>query len=48
VPELRALGDGHLVACHFPLSSGRPPAAASEQTDAAGTPVVASKVAETS
>ena len=47
-PELRALGDGHLVACHFPLSSGRPPAAASEQPDAAGTPVVASKVAETS
>jgi oligopeptide/dipeptide ABC transporter ATP-binding protein len=25
-PELRALGDGHLVACHFPLSDGwRPP-----------------------
>ena len=48
VPELRALGDGHLVACHFPLSSGLPLAAASEQPDAAGTPVVASKVAETS
>jgi oligopeptide/dipeptide ABC transporter ATP-binding protein len=25
VPELRALGDGHLVACHYPLSGGSGP-----------------------
>jgi oligopeptide/dipeptide ABC transporter ATP-binding protein len=34
-PELRALGDGHLVACHFPLSGGRPTASAIAQPDAA-------------
>jgi oligopeptide/dipeptide ABC transporter ATP-binding protein len=28
VPELRQLGDGHLVACHFPLSAEDSPAQA--------------------
>jgi oligopeptide/dipeptide ABC transporter ATP-binding protein len=35
MPELRALGDGRLVACHYPLSDGSPPAAGSEQHTAA-------------
>jgi oligopeptide/dipeptide ABC transporter ATP-binding protein len=29
-PDLRAFGDGHLVACHFPLSDGSPAPAGSQ------------------
>ncbi len=46
-PQLRALGDGHLVACHFPLSGGSP-AAAHDEADAAIAPAAASKVSKTS
>jgi oligopeptide/dipeptide ABC transporter ATP-binding protein len=45
-PQLRRLGDGHLVACHFPLSGGAQ-TAASDEPDAAAAPAVASKVSET-
>jgi oligopeptide/dipeptide ABC transporter ATP-binding protein len=42
VPELRQLGDGHLVACHFPLSAtGDLPAQAVATTPVAATSVAA-------
>jgi oligopeptide transport system ATP-binding protein len=42
VPELRQLGDGHLVACHFPLSAaGDSPADADAATPVAATSVAA-------
>jgi oligopeptide/dipeptide ABC transporter ATP-binding protein len=43
-PELRALGDGHMVACHFPLSGDWQTAAARRLPDAAA----ASTVSESS
>jgi oligopeptide/dipeptide ABC transporter ATP-binding protein len=43
VPELRALGDGHLVACHFPLiENGTAPATASTASATASTAPAAS------
>jgi len=43
VPELRQLGDGHLVACHFPLSADS--AAAVTTTQVAASPAAASAAA---
>ena len=43
VPELRQLGDGHLVACHFPLSADS--AAAATATQVAASPAAASAAA---
>jgi len=50
VPELRALADGHLVACHFPLTgNGSAAAAASTAAAAASTePAAAAATAPTS
>jgi oligopeptide transport system ATP-binding protein len=46
VPELRRLGDGHLVACHFPLSeAGDSPAQATTTTPAAEPAAVTSGAA---
>jgi len=44
VPEMRALGDDHLVACHFPLSSERPGGTLRTQSDAVGATVADSQV----
>jgi oligopeptide transport system ATP-binding protein len=41
VPELRQLGDGHLVACHFPLSAVDSPTQAGAATPVAATSVAA-------
>ncbi|MBO0822930.1 MAG: ATP-binding cassette domain-containing protein [Actinobacteria bacterium] len=50
VPEMRQLADGHLVACHFPLSgtngSVRPTAAADPVSASATAPAVAGTVVE--
>jgi oligopeptide/dipeptide ABC transporter ATP-binding protein len=47
-PELRALGDRHLVACHFPLANELPIPAPARQPDAVAEPAVASNVSDTS
>jgi oligopeptide/dipeptide ABC transporter ATP-binding protein len=41
VPELRKLGDGHLVACHFPLAAEDMPAQSVATTPVAATSVAA-------
>jgi len=49
VPELRALADGHLVACHFPLTgNGTAAAAASTAAAAASTATEPTKTASAS
>jgi oligopeptide/dipeptide ABC transporter ATP-binding protein len=45
VPELRQLGDGHLVACHFPLSAGDRPAQATAAVQVGAPAAAASAVA---
>jgi oligopeptide/dipeptide ABC transporter ATP-binding protein len=44
VPELRALGDGHLVACHYPLSDGSGPPAGGTEQHIVASPAAASRV----
>jgi oligopeptide transport system ATP-binding protein len=41
VPELRQLGDGHLVACHFPLSAADSPVRATAAAPVAATAISA-------
>jgi oligopeptide/dipeptide ABC transporter ATP-binding protein len=47
VPELRALGDGRFVACHFPLSGSWQTAAAGREPETVAAPVAAGKMSET-
>jgi oligopeptide/dipeptide ABC transporter ATP-binding protein len=44
VPELRALGAGHLVACHYPLSDGSGPQEGSTGKHIVASPAAASRV----
>ncbi len=45
VPELRSLGDGHLVACHYPLSGGSGPEEGGSEPHVAASSVGPSRVA---
>ncbi len=44
VPELRALGDGHVVACHYPLSEGSRPEEGGSEPHIAASSAGASRV----
>jgi oligopeptide/dipeptide ABC transporter ATP-binding protein len=46
VPELRALGDGRFVACHFPLPGSWQTAALSREPETVAAPVAAGKMSE--